>query len=145
MKILLVGQAPGRNGDPATPLLYGGTGSKLTALFGMSERQYLERFDRINVLDFWPGKSGKGDKFPTREATRSAAIKSKQIIGRRVLFVGISPAAAFGFKPQPLRWRKFNGGIAAILPHPSGVNKWWNDPANRKTARRFMSSVARLR
>ena len=145
MKILLIGQAPSYNGNPSAPLSYGPTASKIIKLLGIHERRYFKRFDRINILDYWLGKFSKGDKFPMREAKRTARIKSYVISGRRILFVGLATARAFGFDYAPLRWRKFNGGIAAILPHPSGVNKWWNDPANRKTARRFMSSVARLR
>lgn len=25
-----------------------------------------------------------------------------------------------------------------VLPHPSGVNRWWNDPANLEAARAFL-------
>ena len=142
MKTLLIGQAPGRNGDPGTPLLGGKVGSKLIELLGIDERLYRERFDRVNVLDYWPGKSGKGDKFPFREAQKIASAKSFVISGRQIMFVGIGTARAFGFKSAPLRWRKFNGGVAAILPHPSGINHWYNDPRNRGRAERFMRAIA---
>ena len=141
MKILLIGQAPGRRGDSTEPL-QGRIGEKLTALFGLNEQQYLEQFDRMNVLDFWPGRSGKGDKFPIHDAKRMASNKSANLSGRRILFIGIATASAFGFEYAPLKWRKFNGGRAAILPHPSGVNRWWNDPGNRKRASRFMMAIA---
>jgi hypothetical protein len=38
-----------------------------------------------------------------------------------------------------LRW---HGGVA-ILPHPSGVNHWYNDPRNVARARRFLRSALR--
>lgn len=145
MKVLLIGQAPGRGGDPSRPLLGGRVGSKLISMLGISEREYVRRFDRINALNFWPGKNGKGDRFPMREARKIALRKLNVISGRRILFVGIAAANAFGFDHALLRWRRFNGGRAAILPHPSGVNRWWNDLINRQNARRFMRRVAHLR
>lgn len=141
MKILLIGQAPGRDGDPSAPLLGGRVGRKLAALLGMSNVEYGRRFARINVLDSWPGRSGKGDRFPLREARVVAVAKLSTISGKRVLFVGFATASAFNFKHPPLRWEQFNGGKAAILPHPSGINRWYNNRKNVKKAVRFLRAM----
>jgi uracil-DNA glycosylase len=138
-KVVLVGQAPGRNGDPKTPLFGGrGTGKKLADLFGMDRKKYEDSFKRMNVLDAWPGRAGKGDRFPIRDARAAAKQKLRALRGRTVVFVGIGTAAVFGFDPgRPLKWAGFNGGVAAVLPHPSGVNRWWNDQANGRKTRSF--------
>lgn len=34
---------------------------------------------------------------------------------------------------EPFRW--------AMLPHPSGVNRWWNEPENREAAREFLRQL----
>ena len=136
-KIVLIGQAPSRTGKPSRPL----ASAKLAAICGLTTGQYLKKFRRLNVFNIWPGKNGKGDAFPLARARTRAARLAKNLICGQTVFVGIKTAEAFSFKSAPLRWRKFNGGKAAILPHPSGINRWWNDPDNKKRAKRFMRAL----
>ena len=137
-KIVLIGQAPSRTGDPSRPL----ASNKLAALCGLTKKEYLRKFRRLNIFDAWPGKNGKGDAFPLAQARIRAAQLVKNLMHERVVFVGIKTAEAFSFEFAPLKWQRFNNGAAAILPHPSGVNRWWNDPGNRKMASRFMRAIA---
>ena len=141
-KILLIGQAPSRTGDPNTPLL-GRLGNKITSICGLTESEYRRQFDRRNVLPKWPGRNGKGDAFPLNEARKRARRMLPDITSRRVIFIGKNSARAFGFKANFLTWQTFANNRAAILPHPSGINRWWNDPKNRRRAGRFMKSAAR--
>lgn len=64
-----------------------------------------------------------------------------------ILLAGRRVARAFGLPDSwPfLRWYwigsekgyKHEAG-AAIVPHPSSLNRWWNDPRHRQDARRFL-------
>ena len=144
MRPLIVGQAPGRRGDGEP--LSGQAGRRLSSLCGLSYAEYLERFERVNVLREWPGKAGKGDAFPTEEAERGAFFLRSVAFrgGREVVLLGRSVARAFGFTARaPLfRWMPEVDAVVALAPHPSGVSLWWNDPANRRDAERFWRSLA---
>ena len=65
--IVFVGQAPGPRTNPLKPLS-GVCGSRLERLAGgpIAAR-------KMNLLPAFPGKSGKGDRFPIVEAERAAA------------------------------------------------------------------------
>jgi len=111
---------------------------------GLTKKAYLVRFERANLLDAWPGKGGKGDAFPRAEARAAAAKMEPLLRGRTVVFVGASVARAFGVKiPFYLQWASWNEGWAAVLPHPSGINRWYNEPANALCAERFMRRLAK--
>ena len=144
-KLVLVGQAPSRSGDPTRPLAGGPVGKKLAALFGATLDEYVERTERHNLLGKWPGRAGKGDCFPMSRAKQAAGVLCEALGGRDVIFVGKNVAAAFGIrKATYLSWALFcdeaSGASfeAAVVPHPSGINRWWNDPKNRRAARAFM-------
>ena len=138
-KIVLIGQAPSKTGDPSRPLAT----DKLAAMCGLTKKQYLGKFRRMNVFDAWPGKNGKGDVFPLASARVRAMRLVNKLTRKKIIFVGIKTAEAFGFKHAPLKWRRFNGGAASILPHPSGINRWYNDRSNVRQARRFMRTISK--
>ena len=69
MRVLLIGQAPSRMSDPAEPLS-GPCGGRLADLCGLSLPDFLARFDRVNLIDRFPGKAAKGDLFPVDRARR---------------------------------------------------------------------------
>jgi uracil-DNA glycosylase len=149
-KVVLVGEAPGRATDPARPLS-GRTGAALERLAGLPPGSLPEAFELVNVLDRWPGRSGcgphPGDGFPLGEARKAARRLLRTLVGRRVILLGGRVCRALGVSPEPiLAWREvigIGGAIAvAVVPHPSGVNHWWNDPANRSEAAEFMASAA---
>lgn len=71
-------------------------------------------------------------------ARRSAERLCRALSGRRVVFLGKAVAAAFGVRANSLRWVEHRGMTVAVLPHPSGVNTWWNNPDNRAAASAFM-------
>ena len=134
-KILLVGQAPNRTGTPHLPLL-GKVGEKIAAMAGLSADQYLTTFNRINILSHYPGKSGKGDAFPITRARHQAR---KIRLPRETIFIGKQAAAAFGFNVPFLTWLYIDGRRrVAILPHPSGINSWYNNPSNQKKCNTFV-------
>lgn len=96
-------------------------------------------FDAVNLLGRWPGSAGKGSRFPRCDHTLASIAG-----GRRALLLGRRVAASVGCGRVPyLRWVDVGGVEAAVVPHPSGVNRWWNDPANREAARLFFEDALR--
>jgi hypothetical protein len=134
MVVYLVGQAPSRTSDPSRPLA-GRPCAFLGSLVGLDADAFRRRFRCLNLLQAFPGKAGKGDAFPIAPARSAAA----QVRGRRLLLLGRNVARAFGHADAPLlRWERRGGRLVAVLPHPSGINVWWNEPRNRRAARRFL-------
>lgn len=149
--LILIGQAPNQHGDERHAL-EGCLGDKLACLFGCQPDEYLRLTQRFNVLPGWMGKAGNGDRFPVGLARQNARRMRYSLGGCRVLFVGVATAAAFGVGPPILRWgqhrvAKDNSEAfrAAVLPHPSGINRWWNDRQHRRAAQRFMQRTWRHR
>lgn len=149
MKPLIIGQAPARNGDPEKPLV-GRSGKKLAELMGVSEESFYRSYDRVNVYGRYMGKQGKGDAFPKPSQGQIAHLIEKLKFQRRpfVLFVGQKTAKAFGFdtKKTGFLWLKDHIGTkCAVLPHPSGVNRWWNDGHNVVEASMFLCNMEKQR
>lgn len=137
MRPLLVGEAPcRRGGEPFT----GRAGTVLAELAGFPPRR---EFDCVNLLQQWPGQDGKGSAFPLHDArVAAAAMLSVLPQGRVVVVAGKRVAQAFGIrKPEFLRWYAVGGKVVGVLPHPSGINRWLNDPANREAAGTFLRSA----
>jgi len=138
-KLVIIGQGPSRPGKRSRPL-EGAAGRKLASLFGVSEREYRDGTLRLNIFSRWFGKQGKGDRFPLAAARRRASKLRRRLRGRRVVLLGRNVARAFGITVEYLRW--IRGGFeAGVLPHPSGVNRWWNERRNRIAAQRFARGV----
>lgn len=149
MKPLLIGQAPGPNSDPEEPLA-GRCGARLADLCGLSEKAFLDHFERVNLLRKFPGKAAKGDAFPVDLARKTAVdLLIFGRLNRTVVMLGGNVARAFGFPSTGLeffRWNMIDGSPLirlAFCPHPSGVSLWWNDPKNAAAARRFWRRLAR--
>ena len=156
--LLIVGQAPnkeiwkratarGRRGAErrsARLALSGRCGRKLAELLGVELEVFLARTRRVNLNDRWHGKDGKGDAFD-----EVAGVKKAQAIWRsrggpkRVVLLGHVVAECFGMVGDFLEvhWT-FDDRRWLIFPHPSGVNRWWNDPKNRRRARAALRQFA---
>lgn len=141
-KVIIIGQAPSRLSDAAEPLS-GRSGERLARLCGLDLATFLVRFERLNVAENWPGKAGKGDRyFGAREARRAADDLRSLLAGRSVVVLGSANAAAFRLTVPAFRFQQVGEARIAWSPHPSGVNLWWNDPANEDRARRFWRQLA---
>lgn len=147
---LVIGQAPGRltNGyDPFGP--HTPTGRRLAALFdsiGLDGRTATVLFDRLNLIPDYRGRGSRGDRFPMREARLVAGAVRPLFYGRSVIALGRGVATACGFRElAPLEWwRQVEHGRSfdfAVVPHPSGRNRWYNSPVNFAAAREFWSGV----
>ena len=135
MKPLLIGQAPSRDTDGGPPFS-GRAGRRLAKACGVEDLG--DVFDMVNLIDRFPGKAGKGDRFPAKLAReRAAALELGD--HELVVFGGRAVAQAFDVHRNPfLKWFRFGGRSAAIIPHPSGIVTWWNSPENQRRARRFL-------
>lgn len=141
---ILVGEAPSRESDRA----FGGrSGRRLADVAGVSHERILS-CPRWNLLPSNPGRveGRKGDRFPLARAREHAESISRFLAFRRVIFVGRRVARAFRVPEtvDVLTWTAGPpGSTFAIVPHPSGVNTWWNDPAHRDAARAFLRDALR--
>lgn len=137
--LVLVGQAPGKHPKyrPELALFWfpaNSTGARLCEKLCIDRREYT-RLERHNVLDFYPGAlPGGGDHFPRGMAREAAAVLSQELVGKHVILVGAATALAFGFSDKagnkPFTWYCSKAYNMAFIPHLSGINRWWNDPAN---------------
>src|SRR5262245_32209990 len=138
LRPLVVGEAPGR--VPGA-VLRGRCGKVLADLVGIDVEEFHRRVEAINLLVEWPGPAASKGAAGNMKQARAAAEKF-DLRGRFVVFLGRRVAEAFGFRePHWFEWRLHRGGIAAIMPHPSGVNTWWNDRRNTRHAARFMTEL----
>lgn len=142
------GQAPGRDAsDPTTPFKGDRSGALLAHLSGIDEVDLHTLFVFHNVLHYWPGYDGRRDKFPMREARRRAReLRLAWHSGDVVLFAGRRVAQAFSFTERRyLTWAVTpEGASAAIFPHPSGRNRWWNSEMNAVASARFLREAIKL-
>ncbi len=154
---LIIGQAPGPNTDPELPLFpvpSGSAGGRLQSLMGLTRGQYLKRFDRVNLLPFFPGKCKRDDKFPMTPAKLAARAIRPLLAGRTVVLLGRNVANAFLLDLPFHEWTDLQArrrnkllqmegvecdGVArlAIVPHTSGRSHWYNKEENKRAAVEF--------
>lgn len=151
MKLLFIGQAPSKETEGKPPFV-GRAGALLASLMDTTQEKMLEENDFINVLNFWPGKGIGGDKFPMDQATEAAKKIVPQLRGRIVILLGSNVARAFGVKSfkyaeyyeirNPDRPSEILVPTIAVIPHPSGVNRYYNNPNNRFFIAGFLKGAA---
>lgn len=143
MRPLLVGEAPSRTSGPDP--LSGACGARLAGFCSLSAREFGSTFDRANVLATWPGSAGKGSAFPLALAReRAAALRRRFRGGRTVILLGRRVARAFGLAEQHYFEPVWVGRSPVfVVPHPSGVNAWFNDPAHARQMRMFLAVLVR--
>ena len=132
--------------------------------------EFVRRTTHVNLLEDYPGPAGKGSAFPIVETrlsarrlvdvlaagprfTDSGTCTAKWAFGGRlfalpslVILCGARVGQAFGLGDAEYfrRHRPRDMGCpAVVVPHPSGVNRWWNDAANEDSARRFLARLGR--
>lgn len=170
-KIVLLGEAPNpaTEGRPELWLRPDRSGvahsaNRLLEFTGYTARAYLELFERTNLLERCPPRTRTraGREFPLDEARRAAVPFHHRARGRRVVVLGRRVASAFrwfyadekdregwraGTRAPVLEWISARAEpvagdfSAAIVPHPSGVNQWWNHETNRARARAFFAEL----
>lgn len=147
MKPLLVGEAPSKNEVTEQPLM-GRVGRRMAALADLSYEDYLRHFDRVNLLHVRQDTKEKGFEFDHA----AAAVAAHQLFldgtikqGRVVLMLGWRVTRAF-FSPYDKAYfeRHDHAGVTFYaMPHPSGVNRYWNDLENCKKASEFVQQIVK--
>jgi len=152
VKPLFVGQAPSESLPVGARALSGRSGRRLASLAGLTLDEFLAAADTVNVFDAFTGKAGKkGDAFPLAEARHRADVLRRANADREtVVLLGSLVAAAFDLDEladAPCSWYHGAGDSTqrvGFLPHPSGIDRWYNDAANVKRAARFVRSALGL-
>ena len=145
-RFVMIGQAPSRTGDPRTPCVEG-CFKRLAEAAGAETRtdrlRFYARFVRFNVFATYRGRKGRGDRFPMAEARDRADGMRDWLRGRTVLLVGKNVARAFRINDaEYFEWTSEGPGErCVVVPHPSGINRWWNKTSNRERARLFFSGL----
>lgn len=150
-RVMIVGQAPGIRANDHDIPWSGPSGVMLRgwmAQAGFPEELFFDTWYLTSLTKCFPGKAagGKGDRVPSAaeislchdHLERELALVHPELIvtlgrlaavalipGAKKLalgeLVGTVPGADFGYGEVPI----------VPLPHPSGVSRWRNDPANR--------------
>lgn len=146
VKPLLVGEAPSKNEATEAPLA-GRVGRRLASLCGLSFEEYLDFFERVNLLHVRQDTKEKGFEFDFVAATQAAHAlwlsEDAFASGRTILLLGRRVARAFSETTEYFEGRTTaSQGIKIyVLPHPSGVSRWWNEEANYRRAAEFMQWI----
>lgn len=140
-RIALVGEAPGPNTNPDMPLYPAperSAAGRLMTMLAWTRAEYLRTFARANMLREYPGAS-----FPLGRARPLAEGVAQSLAPRPLLLMGRGVAMAFSFPHERvLEWEDYRLGDtyirAAVVPHPSGRNRWYNNPHNVVAMRMFI-------
>jgi hypothetical protein len=136
MKLVIVGLEPGDHPteeplDPAYP-----SGGRLAKLLGWTAGEFRDRADRVNL---WPGRGSP----PLRDAAAGANL-APALRGWRVVALGGRAAKALRVSGGLFEWGVGPFGfVAARMPHPSGLSRWWNAPMASREASSFLRGAVR--
>lgn len=146
-RVLIVGQAPGRQAVGMEPWIHTRSGQRLAAMLGVPTSELLSVVDGANILDRPPVDRG-GFAPGYRPAVEAGERLLVAHANRRIVACGRAVAWALGCRHRPALLtshlcRLVDGSerTIALLPHPSGANRWWNDPLRRDQATRWLRSV----
>lgn len=107
-------------------------------LLGVDRKLYLdeERFHRVNLL--------RASKWSAPAARESAAKVRADATGCPVVLLGQKVSLAFGLDYKPFTLVVLPDLIAAIVPHPSGLNRAWNEEGSFYRARHIVHCAEKL-
>ena len=145
-RVLLVGESNPYGADPRLALYPeppGCAGARLCVILGMTDREYLRTFHRVNLLE--------GPRWSAAQAKIAAGRWVAQF--RVLLGARVTRAHDFDFKP----WTRFDDHRGdceydcprpaslcmhyVILPHPSGRSRLWNEPGAAERAPRLVLAL----
>jgi uracil-DNA glycosylase family 4 len=147
----LFGQAPGvLEGEQRRPWR-GRAGQTLRRWLELDEETFYATFYCVSVTRCYPGRSpsGSGDRSPTprEQELCSFWLEWELRLLRPELIVAVGGLAArrlLGLRSlSECIGSSFerNGAVVIPLPHPSGVSRWLNVPANRRHLDRALALI----
>lgn len=90
---------------------------------GCTRRQYLDAFERRNMLT---------GPWNMQRAKLVAPQLVEMFQGRVVVVLGSQPRRALGLEECLIHPVERDGVTWRQIPHPSGLNRWYNDETNRR-------------
>ncbi len=158
-RVMVVGQAPGALAHERPAPYMGATGRTLRAWLaraGFAPEALHDRFYLTSLTKCFPGASasGKGDRAPSAAEValcrghldRELALVRPELVlalGRlaATALVGPAPLAELVGTVREAE-RAGHRFLVLPLPHPSGVSRWLNDPANRARHEQALALLA---
>jgi hypothetical protein len=120
----------------------GKCGEALARLLGVHPLSLYVRNYRFNLNARWRGKQHGADVFDAEEGARTLRriLRDYPEI-ERVLCLGRHVGEVVGFSSRdPLLTKiSYEGRSFLLFPHPSGLNRWWNDASNYELAIRALT------
>ncbi len=148
-RAIIIGEAPNTKRNGNVPF-EGSSGRRLVNTIGECWRMHL---DSVNLLPAQhPNENGIGFEFDSAAGHAAAKTLVASVLKPAnyalVLLAGKRVASAFGYDeefwmPQELcvDVKKKRFARLVIVPHPSGTNRWWNDPGNRDFAAKWFRTA----
>lgn len=156
-RVMVIGQAPAYR-TVETPPYSGASGRKLQSWLetaGFPPGSLYDRFYLTSLTKCFPGtgRNGNGDRPPSSAeiALCRPHLDGELDLVQPELIITLGRLATSRFLDnRPLAQlvgRSFQHERATILPlpHPSGVSRWLNDPANQSRVGRALAELDRLR
>jgi uracil-DNA glycosylase len=154
-KILLIGQAPGLRAQRENRPFAGIAGEKLRSWFelgGIARDDYYRKIHFSAITRCYPGRvpGARGDRVPSpaeQALCRPWLDEQFRVLRPKVmLLVGLLAIRTFlGHVPSltgTIGTATVRDGIRYLpLPHPSGVSRWLNEPANVAAVERAMAHL----
>ena len=147
----MFGQAPGVVEGVERRPWRGRAGQTLRRWLGMEEDEFYDTFYCASVTRCYPGRarSGGGDRTPTAREQELCSFWREwelELLRPRLIVVvgGLAARRLLGLKSlDESIGRRFEVGdsVAVPLPHPSGVSRWLNAPANQPKLRKAVALV----
>lgn len=143
-RVWCIGEAPSRaTSRPGGAPLVGESGRRLAEWAGLGRAEMRRRCRMTNLFD----------ERPARWDRRMAAERANRLLLRGwgeqlLLVVGVRVrdavfGEAWGAELEPFTVYDLCGAgcLYAWMPHPSGCNRFWNEPANVRRAERFLRRI----
>lgn len=135
---LIVGEHKPYGSDPQYaiyPLPENSAGGRLcSVILGMQRTEYLRAFNRVNLCS---------DKW-SMPAARQRALQLMQDRGGTHILLGRKVASAYGLATlEALTCRETTAPRSMkflLIPHPSGLNRFWNAPDSVTRVRMFLTA-----
>jgi len=129
----VIGESP--NGDPSQWSYDNGSAMRMKKVCGRE----------LPWFNLFATEPEKWDRREARVvATRFCLELQEKEKSWTLLLLGVKVCHAFGVeRPEWLEWyRSMLWGPMIAVPHPSGLNRWWNDGERTRTARQLLSAVS---
>jgi uracil-DNA glycosylase len=145
--MVFIGQQPGSYEDEGTvlPVRPGSTGQRLAQMMGITPEAFAENFIRMNVSAHY-----EPDGFEAAYHRIEMDNILPLLEGRRVVLLGPQVAEAFAIPRDQYSWAEWFDHptahiLMAVIPHPSGLNRLYNNPEIHNMISTFLDGCWAMR